>query len=79
MAHKTQYRLHLQTGSVTANPQFSAKIDKRYHEFIRACDDAHSSLQGMVKIQAKQALYQRISWNKSWLKEEDRTWVLWLC
>ena len=69
MAQHTQYRLHLQAGSVTANPQFSAKIDKRYHEFIHACDDVHSSLQGMAKIQAKQALYQRIGWNKAWLKE----------
>ena len=70
MAHEGRYHLYLQGGSVTANPQFSRKIDKRYRQFINAYRTGNSALSGMAKIKAMQALARRMMWNQRWLAQK---------
>ena len=69
VAKNAQYKLNLQGSSVTANPQFSAKISKRYRQYINAYRPGNTSLEGMARLKAMQALYQRMSWNQKWLAQ----------
>ena len=69
MAYEGQYHLYLQGGSVTANPQFSRKIDQRYRQFIKAYRTGNSALSGMTKIKAMQTLARRKTWNQRWLAQ----------
>lgn len=67
MAKTALYKLHLKDSSVTADPGFSRNIARRYRAHIHAYRKGHTSLFGMARIQAMQALYRRQWWNHAWL------------
>ena len=71
VAKNARYKLHLQGDSVTANPQFSAKIARRYRQYINAYRLGNTSLEGMARLKAMQALHQRMSWNQKWLAQGE--------
>ena len=71
VAKNARYKLHLQGNSVTANPQFSAKIARRYRQYINAYRLGETSLEGVSRLKAMQALYRRMSWNQKWLAQGE--------
>ena len=67
------YQLHLTSGSVTASPAFTRRIDQRYQDRLDRYRTHHSNLQGMARLRAMQAVSRRRYWNKLFSKKDKHS------
>ena len=62
------YQLHLTAGSVTANPAFTRRIDRRYRDWQYRYLHHQTALTGMARLEALQALSRRRFWNHAFAR-----------
>ncbi|MCE2516413.1 MAG: glycosyltransferase [Alphaproteobacteria bacterium] len=67
MAMTTAYHLHLSATSVTADPAFARRIDRRYRQMITAHQLRRTPAFGMGRLAAIHALEARRRWNMRFL------------
>ena len=63
LVQSAAYQLHLSPGSVTANPAFTRRIDRRYRDWQRRYQHQQTALTGMARRDALQALSLRRAYN----------------
>ena len=64
LVQSASYQLRLTAGSVTANPAFTRRIDRRYRDWQYRYQHRQTSLTGMARLAALQALSRRRFWNQ---------------
>ena len=69
LVQSAAYQLHLSAGSVTANPAFTRRIDRRYRDWQYRYQHHQTALTGMARLEALQALYRRRFWNHAFAQK----------
>ena len=69
LVQSAAYHLHLTAGSVTANPAFTRRIDRRYRSWQYRYLHHQTTLTGMARLEALQALSRRRFWNHAFAQK----------
>lgn len=69
LVQSAAYQLHLSAGSVTADPAFTRRIDRRYRSWQYRYLHRQTTLTGMARLEALQALSRRRFWNHAFAQK----------
>ena len=68
LVQSASYQLHLTAGSVTADPAFTRRIDRRYRDWQYRYHHHQTALTAMARREALQALSRRRFWNHAFAR-----------